>query len=85
MGSFGEELIQPMGEALTHAKCEGLMKPSDLAAVARVAEVMLHDAYLAACDRAGMALNPAELALPPWAEQMLAEAFEQVEVGEGPI
>lgn len=82
MGQFGEDLIRSMGEALAHAKGEGAVKPSDLAAVARAAEALLHDAYLDACKEAGRALDPADLLLPTWAELMLAEAFEQIDAGD---
>lgn len=57
-------------------------EPNHLAAVVRAAEAILHDAYLDACKRAGRALNPADLGLPPWTELVLAEAFEQVELEE---
>jgi hypothetical protein len=44
---------------------------------ARQAEAALHRAYLAACEEAGTALDPAEeLGLPTWAADMLAEAYE---------
>lgn len=52
---------------------------TDLSAVAREAEAMLHSAYLDACKQAGRALHPADLLLPAWAELMLAETFEQID------
>lgn len=43
----------------------------------RMQEAALHRAYLAACEEAGTALDPAkELGLPTWAADMLAEAYE---------
>jgi len=49
--------------------------PKMLAAVEQ-AEAAIHAAYVAACERAGAAVDPADMGLSGWVCDLLAEAYE---------
>lgn len=49
---------------------------ADVKRAVKRAEITIHTAYITACDEAGRALDPVDLGLPIWAQDMLAEPFE---------
>ena len=51
-------------------------KKPDLKTLADGFEDALLEAYFAACDREGRAVDPADLDLPSWAVSLMASAYE---------